>query len=161
MSEYTTDLDNLQQDTEILLNEGAKEFSIPNGEYGYIYYLIDEVNGIDKIIYIGQTRDMYSRMNAHSKKKNFKKILYKEVPGNLLNEYEAYEILKYLPIENKTVPKNNHWYSLDEANSFHPFVYQKRVKFLNYIKTFGFSPLNGYYHIDWIEDIIKLMLQEE
>lgn len=73
-------------------------------DYGYfVYLLIDK----DTVVYVGQTRNMFNRAKAHMVDKIFDRVAMLPIPRKvLLNEMEAYLIVRFQPKYNNTLPKN-------------------------------------------------------
>jgi len=61
-----------------------------------IYFLIKE----GKVIYIGQTKDLKTRLHGHKSKK-YDSVRYIVCKPDMLNHYETRWIKKFLPVYNK------------------------------------------------------------
>lgn len=103
--------DTLALDFDVLKNTGHR-WSIRSNKRSFIYFLC---NSNHEIVYIGQSLyDPIVRVFTHRKdgKKEFSYYraihLYK-CPIEELNNVEASLILKYKPMYNKTLPRNDNW----------------------------------------------------
>lgn len=75
-----------------------------------IYYLVDKN---DDVVYIGQSVDIYTRINNHRNVKDFNSFRYIEVEDReQLNCVELEEIIKHMPKLNKKLPPNNEYREL-------------------------------------------------
>lgn len=80
-----------------LFCNGVKYFSPEAIRLTGIYFLMVGKN----IVYIGQTRDLFSRINAHlQSEKPFVKIRFIPCRVDLLNHYEKRWILRFKPFYN-------------------------------------------------------------
>lgn len=158
MSKYTIEINSLQQDTKINLIE-FEELDTGIEEYfGYIYYLISEEG---EIVYIGKTISLRSRIASHLKDKIFKRVWYKKVSLDFLDEEEKEQIIKRLPKYNKTIPNDPFWMTIDELQKKFPHIYTRRVKFLRISHDLNITPINGYYCAPHYMHILQVMREQE
>lgn len=162
MSEYNTDFPNKQQLPENNLIPGTSEYPYdPNKsdlmKSVHIYYLVDNQN---EIIYVGQTRDIQSRIKAHSKDKKFEKVLYRTVYEEFADDEEFEAVMTYLPRLNKTIPNSRLWTSFQEICSIYPFVHNDKVTFLRKCRQMDIQSLNGYYLAPQYTRVIAEMKKE-
>lgn len=81
-----------------------------------IYFLFKE----NKIVYVGQTTNIYQRITTHKKSKNFDSFSFfdiyeKPFNGNYSsNELELYFILKFTPKYNVSIPPNEIWLTIEK-----------------------------------------------
>jgi hypothetical protein len=114
-------------------------------EKKFIYLLFEN----DKLVYIGQAENVFSRVHEHRKKyPNITYVKYFEVESCNANDVEAELIIKNLPIYNKSIPSNKRYLTVDDANKIIPKVYQNKVGFLRKLKDLGVVSIMGYYHFD-------------
>lgn len=97
-------LENLQEKTKTffleLLSTEKDWQQFPSGTY--IYFLLDETKKGNKIVYIGQTTDIFSRLGRHGHKKVFTHCAYRFVPENVdIDILERALIEHFQPIYNK------------------------------------------------------------
>ena len=127
-----------------------------NGEAlnkGYIYSLY---NQNDEILYVGQTAQLDARIKAHYfDKPDVLYAKYLEVHRDELNECEAMLILKYLPRYNRTLPKNNAYWTVDAYQKRDIRFYYRRIDVLRL--AVSFSSFRGYYHVSDLEKISRLL----
>lgn len=76
-----------------------------NYQVSGIYYLIKG----DEIVYVGQARNIFSRISTHimEKEKDFDYCTVISIPYENLSEVETEEIFKHRPIYNTNIPRNN------------------------------------------------------
>lgn len=108
-----------------------KEFNITNHDLikinsfmkVVIYFLYRR--GI--LVYIGQSTNIYERVNNHikGKKKIFDSFSYFECPRSLLNEYESFLICYYCPEYNETLHNGR------ASNSAKNKIKQTKEKYIN------------------------------
>lgn len=71
----------------------------------FVYYLY---RGVD-IVYVGSTSSLYTRVSSHLNTKDFDSYSFFEVNEDERFDIEAREILKYLPVMNKSLPPSMYW----------------------------------------------------
>lgn len=84
--------------TKDLTAHQIKKFSKPLTDITGVYFLIDN----DEIVYVGQSLNVYSRISAHKKDKDFDKVFVIKCQKEELTEIERYYILLLRPKHNKT-----------------------------------------------------------
>ena len=72
-----------------------------------IYFLFRN----EKIVYVGQSEDIFKRVHNHLNSKIFDSWNFIEFQSEDLNEIEANYILLYKPEYNKSIPVNKIWIS--------------------------------------------------
>ncbi len=107
----------------------------------YIYSLFKN----DRIIYIGQTISLDTRIICHEKDKDFDLVKFFRVPRKEANEWEAEMILRHNPIYNCTIPKNTRICTLNH------FIYKYANAQIRKVKIFvsenNIKDIRGYYFI--------------
>lgn len=155
MSEYNTYTDTLQQDAENNLKY-LTIFPLVQG-IGYIYHLIDE---FDKVIYVGQSINLYSRIGCHLKDKKFSKVRFRSVNINEMDDEEVRDIIFYQPILNDRVDRNSILHSFNHYKLIYPRLKGKKWIFKNACKTLGISqPLPGYYYHNDVRKILDHLIK--
>lgn len=129
-------------------------FKSPPVGCGYIYHIL---NSYDEIIYIGQTRNIYSRIGSHSRTKdNIYKIRYWPCLFEELSNREADEIIKFDPILNSSLPTNDFWFSLESHKKIYPILKGKTSRIRKILQKNNIRFFKGVYlHKDHIELILK------
>lgn len=118
----------------------------------YIYFLYD---GFDQVLYIGQTKNLYTRMGFHlDSKPNVKKIKYFMVSDEHSSEIEAELILRHSPIYNITIPTNNKYSSIERFQRKYICLKGKTNLIKKTLRQLNIKPLNGFYLID---DLLQMM----
>lgn len=77
-----------------------------------LYFLIND----EEIVYIGQSKNLTSRIKQHKNDKKFNSFSFIEFKENL-NEEEAFFILLFNPIYNRAIPQNNKYLLLNEKQN--------------------------------------------
>ena len=111
-----------------------------------VYKLIDA--GI--VIYVGQTNQLRKRLQNHIQYKSFDSISFELCNKQDANEIEAANIIKHMPLHNKSLPKNSGFilvgsakrrlsdHVVDVLNSF------DQVKVSNYAGGYKYIPSSVY-----------------
>ena len=80
-----------------MFNEkNVKYFDLSNEIY-YIYFLLKN----NKVVYVGQTNNIFNRIKEHKKNKDFDNVAYITTTKNKVNYLENYYIIKYEPFYNE------------------------------------------------------------
>lgn len=83
--------------------ESAKQIKLPIGEHPCVYFLIKD----EEIVYVGQTWNVYARIGAHIKSKEFDSVFMIDVHPSEMSNIEAAYILKFNPVCNKILPASD------------------------------------------------------
>jgi len=83
----------------ITLRELSKDPYLPK-EKIYIYFLIQQ----DEVVYIGQTINLFSRVDKHRYDKDFNEYRWSVIDRKYADHFEAYLIRKYVPKYNQVFP---------------------------------------------------------
>ena len=125
------------KEKEILNNK----IDINNSLQGYyIYFLIKD----NEIVYVGQTSNLWQRMSAHNKDKEFNYIYFEKIDKLDANYIENYYIIKFLPKYNKKLNANEYCLTFKELRKLFYCLYKKIItnwdikKYLYDIKTFSY-----------------------
>lgn len=86
-----------------LVKEMISSIKAYDSDVLYIYHLI--LDGA--VVYVGQTSFLKKRLQNHIQFKEFNSISVKQCNRVDANEIEAIDILTYMPIHNKSLPKNS------------------------------------------------------
>lgn len=148
--------------TESLLDEkdilsDSMEWSFPNCPG--IYFLIRE----NKIVYVGQSKSVVARLLSHYKYKNFDRFYYCKVNESELNDYETYYILKFAPEENKTIPNNSYFKTIDQISKYFSVPVGIVDTVLREKSTRKFCFLGIYYYLvtEIYNDLVQAYLAQE
>lgn len=126
--------------------------SIP--EYEDIYknkkQFVSSITGLyllfknDKVVYVGQSKNIFARLVAHQSEKDFNGYYIYECSIEKAKALEIYFIINFNPEYNSTMPQNIRYKSLSLLNSTRPPAYFKKIKAL--IKRKKLTPvfLNNY-----------------
>ncbi len=132
----------------------CKEYAIQS-DIGYIYALFD---GTD-LVYIGQSKDLTSRINSHKHLKENKHFTCKYFTVSLkeMNEVEAELILRYLPKLNKSLPSSK-FITLDEALKDNWEVLKNKLELIKALEETEAPCIRGHYHkADVMTAVLKTM----
>lgn len=77
--------------------EDLLERSIKACAVSGVYFLFKR----KKLLYVGQSRNVFSRVGTHARKVKFDSFTYLEYPLHLLSKYEQHYIAKFQPPLNK------------------------------------------------------------
>lgn len=94
---------------------------------GYIYHLL---NKDGKIVYVGSTTKIFTRLESHVREatKIFHLAKYWEVNRDDMLEIELEQIMHYNPIYNVTLPINNKYITFDKAKKTNSILKGKSIK---------------------------------
>jgi hypothetical protein len=130
------------------------DFTIPkiDTEKGHIYFLFDDD---DKLLYIGQTIQMESRIITHLKNNviPFSKCKYILCKRNDMNELEFQFIVINSPPYNGPPPPSQIWISTDQVKRRFPNFKGKICLLKKMIKLKKLESFHGYFRIKEISDI--------
>lgn len=119
---------------------------------GEIYFLLDG----DEVVYVGQTVSGITRIQTHAKddKKVFDRYVMYECPDNLMNEAEAYFIVKFSPRYNMTIPPNRWFIPISTIKKMvgNGWVLRRTIKSLGIEPAWG-----GYYRVKDVDRIIEFV----
>ena len=111
-----------------------------------IYFLILG----DQVVYVGQSEfSVFTRIGTHTRDKEFDSFHYIEVDseGDNLSELEAFYILQYLPVYNKSIPSNPRFVlesRIRKTFDCDPWILKKFIKNMG-IQSFHFPPQDNFY----------------
>lgn len=92
----------------------SKEIILQNQEkfkpIACIYFLIKN----NEIVYVGQTIDLYARLSAHSREKDFDAYSFVECNIDELDALEILYIVKFKPKYNTRLPNNPYFKTLKQ-----------------------------------------------
>jgi hypothetical protein len=128
----------------------------------HIYFLYDKD---DRIVYIGQARNVLSRFASHLSEKaeaGISRARYFLVDGDqdVANEIEAELIIRFNPPYNITVPPNRKYMSIDTFQSKNPALKGKGVRIRKAFQKFKCVPVGrGFYYIKDLEKMLSIVTE--
>jgi len=125
------------QQKDVILSNSYKMWPIIQG----IYFLI--IN--DKIIYVGQSKDVYKRINAHRDDKIFNKFSYIKIEESNLADLEAHFIYHLKPEKNLNLPQNKYYKTITQIKQIHNLNIPIINKWINKKNIHGNG--KGYYQL--------------
>ena len=127
-------------------------------ELFYIYFLFNENN---EIIYIGQSESLYYRIHCHLKSiKGIKKIAFFQTCKEEANNAEAYLIVKYMPIFNRSIPQNDIYISLRGFKKISSLYGIKELEVDEFMQKNGVKEINKYVKKEELKEIFVLHNQK-
>ena len=114
-----------------------------HGQTCGIYLLIYQT----EIVYVGQSRDVYSRLPIHAMDKQFDRFTIIPCPLDLLNELEAEYIVKFAPRYNVMLPPNNTWATLNLLRNICKRYGYGAIRLRRYMIQHGITDTNGFYRV--------------
>lgn len=127
----------------------SSEYYPPGMGNKYLYFLIQD----NKIVYVGQSYDPGARFVAHSKDKDFDRVVFylQHLAPPFVDELEALHILTYAPIYNKTIPPNRRFVTIEKMQNYLKEHFEedmvREILSKNVIRHYVFNGV-GFYDID-------------
>ena len=138
------------------VHKWEKYLPVLKSNNSYVYKLVD-YNG--EVAYVGQTKDLESRVSFHLKNKpDIKYVEYIEVPSEQADSWESEYIIRYLPRYNKSIPRGERFMSLVKFSKYDQRFSSNEVLAIRLAKNF--DSVGGYYHIDDLKQISVMMDME-